>query len=288
MLTVLRSFNRRQDEFNSLRDYNNYLEEVETLTFNLLNNTDVSATEAKLAAYASQNADSISHNATLQTQETASLEAREAAEKEQARLRRESARREEEDERKEKEEGKREVLDRLARGEGDAEAIARESQRVVLKRSTARRTAAERQRQQQQQQQQQQTFLATDPFGDGSANGAADSGFFIKGLKPVVKAEPEKPYDAFGGISAKKDYYVLQDYYEHPWLDNARTDPQITAGGYDVKEYYARTLLEAFAGLGCFIEEEVAGREMASSTSVATVAAAAAAGDGDSNMDDVL
>lgn len=32
------------------------------------------------------------------------------------------------------------------------------------------------------------------------------------------------------------------------------------AGGFNLKEYYARTLLEAFSGLGCFIDEEVSSR----------------------------
>ncbi|KAL8806161.1 MAG: hypothetical protein Q9223_004921, partial [Gallowayella weberi] len=47
----------------------------------------------------------------------------------------------------------------------------------------------------------------------------------------------------------------------HPWLDHARTDPSILAGGYDLREYYQRTMLEAFAGLGCFIEEEMGGKK---------------------------
>lgn len=93
-------------------------------------------------------------------------------------------------------------------------------------------------------------------------------------------AEPEKPYDPFGGVQEKREYYVLQDHYEHPWLDNARTDPQITAGGYDVHEYYARTMLEAFAGLGCFIDEEIPGRDLPADKSVATAGAAAAGGGG--------
>ncbi len=285
-LTVFafKSFNRRQDEFNSLLDYNNYLEEVETLTFNLLNHIDVAATETKLAAYASQNAASISRNATLQTCETASLEAHEAAEREQARQRRESARREEEEERLEREESKQSMLDQLAQGAGNAAAIARESQRVVLKRSTARRSAAER------QQAQQRANPGAEPLGSDAANGAADpSAFFIKGLKATVAPAPEKAYDPFAGVSDRKNYYLLQDHYEHPWLDRARTDVHITAGGYDVREYYARTLLEAFAGLGCFIEEEVAGREVGASTAVATAGAAVVAeGAGELKMDVVM
>ena len=226
----------------------------------------MAATEATLAAHAAQNASSISRNASLQTQESASLEARQAHEKEQARLRREAARKEEDDERREKEEGKQEILDRMATSTGDADAIAREGQRVVLKKSTARRTAAVKARQQQ-----------PDPFGS-SDNGA--SSFTIKGLKPTVLAEPEKPYDPFGGMQDNRDYYVLQDYYEHPWLDNARTDPQIMAGGYDVREYYARAMLEASAGLGCFIKEEIAGRYMPADKGMATTVAAAAGGGG--------
>ena len=166
-------------------------------------------------------------------------------------LRREAAKKEEEDERKEKEQVNKEFINKLAKGTGDPEALAVEAQNVVLKKSTARRSAAEKTRQQQQQQQQQQ-LLQTQSFANGS------SAFNIKGLKPVQVTEPEKPYDVFGGLSYAPIYHTLQDHYENQWLHNARTDPQITAGGYDVKEYYARTMMEAFGGLGCFIAEEVA------------------------------
>lgn len=80
---------------------------------------------------------------------------------------------------------------------------------------------------------------------------------------------------------------MLQEYYEHPWLDSARTDPQITAGGYDVREYYARTMLEAFAGLGCFVDAEVAAREVPADKAVAT-AAGGGGGEGVGAAGDVL
>ncbi len=47
-------------------------------------------------------------------------------------------------------------------------------------------------------------------------------------------------------------------------------------------------MLEAFAGLGCFIEEEVSERNMPSDAGVATAAAAAAGGGGDTRMGDLL
>ena len=247
-------FNRREDEFTTLLAYNNYLEEIETLTFNLLYNVDVKATEQKLASYAQQNATSITKNQQRQQKESANAEAQLAAQKEQARIRRAEALREEEDERREKEEGRREILQRLAEGEGDADQIVRETQRVQLKKSSAR---GEKSRLAQLKQQSQAR-------GDGltADNGAATGSFTIEGLKPVEEVEPEKPYDPFGGISFEREYYVLEDDYEHPWLERLKTDSQLTAGGYDVREYCARTMLEAFSGLGVFVEEEMAQKNL--------------------------
>ena len=44
-----------------------------------------------------------------------------------------------------------------------------------------------------------------------------------------------------------------------------------------MKEYYARTMLEAFGGLGCFIAEEIAGRDKSAGKGLGTQAAAVAA-----------
>ena len=267
-------FNKREEEFESLRDWNNYLEEVENLTWNLLQGVDVKETEKKLDAYKRQNEQEIKQNAAIESQENANTEAQFAAQREQARLRREAARNEELDERREKEEGRREMVDMMARGDGDADTIARETQKVVLKKSTARRTAAERSR--------QQAAAKVD-------NGAAAPLFSIQGLKRVVQPAPEKEYDPFGGYVIKPEYYYLRDHYEHSWLDNARSDAQITAGGYDVGEYCARAMMEAFGGLGVFVEDEIRGREEMADKGVGTASAAAAGGGGGEGVDgDVL
>lgn len=262
------SFNRRQSEFTSLLAYNDYLEEVERLSFNLLHHTDVPDTEAAIASYATQNASSISRNATLIGQESASAQHELAAQKEAVRLRRMAAIQEENEERREREEGRREILEKLATSSGDADAIIKEGQKVVLKKSTARRTAMEKVRQ----------VKSDDLFAAGGGNGSAESGFVIRGLKPVDEPKAEMPYDAFGGMSMQRDYYTLQEHYDHRWLDKARTDPIITAGGYDVKEYYARTMFEAFSGFGCFIEDEISARDLESSKVIATASSAAVLG----------
>jgi len=42
-------FNKREDDFPSLKEYNDYLEEVEDMIFNLVTGVDVPAIEEKIA-----------------------------------------------------------------------------------------------------------------------------------------------------------------------------------------------------------------------------------------------
>lgn len=176
------------------------------------------------------------------------------AQREQARLRRAEALQEEEDERREREEGKRALVERLANSNGNADAIVQEAERAQVKRSSAKGERANIERMQ------EQAKASRDPFGVD--NGSAGAGFKIAGLKKVIETEPNKPYDPYGGMVLERQYYVLHDQYEHPWLEKAKTDPQITTGGYNVGEYCARAMFEAFAGLGCFIEDEIAARDV--------------------------
>ena len=278
-------FNRREDDFVSLRAYNDYLEMKEDITFNLIEKIDVAATEAKIAAYAAQNTSSIAKNAALASQEHTSLQKREAARIELARLDKQAARQAEEEERREKENARRDVVNKIAEGRGDPEAIAREGQKVVLKKSTVRRTAAELGRREQQTNDSLKAQKREVSASDSGSNGAAAGGFVIPGLKPAEVVEPEKEYDPFDGLKIERNYYVLGDAYEHEWLDNARNDPLITAGGYDVSDYCARSLLEAFAGLGCFIAVEKAETGGTGVTS-GSAGPADAAVTGDATMDD--
>ncbi|KAL8874788.1 MAG: hypothetical protein Q9198_006763, partial [Flavoplaca austrocitrina] len=220
---------------------------------------DVAATERKLAAYAAQNASSISANNARASEQRNTQNAQTAAQKEQARLNRAGANRTDLALVAEREESQREAIDAVANGQDG------EGSKVILKKSTARRTAAEKARDKQRQQQQQPEDTDHNIYK-------------IQGLKPVVQAPPEKSYDPFGGVSYEPSYYTLQSHYEHPWLDRARTDPSIVAGGYDLREYYQRTMLEAFAGLGCFIDEEMGKKEYSEEDRmVATEGAAMAA-----------
>lgn len=59
---VLKDFNKKEDDFNTLREYNDYLEEIETIIFNLTNNIDVVGTNKKIEQYKKENKEVITKN----------------------------------------------------------------------------------------------------------------------------------------------------------------------------------------------------------------------------------
>jgi len=53
--TILKEFNKRREDFKTLREYNDYLEEVEDLIYNLVNDIDIVATQDKIKKYRREN-----------------------------------------------------------------------------------------------------------------------------------------------------------------------------------------------------------------------------------------
>ncbi|TKA26890.1 hypothetical protein B0A50_04337 [Salinomyces thailandicus] len=234
-------FNRREDDFEGLRDYNDYLNDVEDITFNLINNIDLEDTNRRFEAYQKANQTIIAENERLAREEKMGFAANQKAERLLARERRDAARREEEDERREIEEGRRDVLKRLAAG-GDAEKVTKEGQQVQLKKRLNKQAAAQRQQELQN--------------AAGTGNGTAAS-TMLKGLKArPKKAEPEAPIDPFGGLRFTHKYFEMQDDYRWEGIQDTMKDVRHMAGGYDVRDFTQRSLVAAFSGLGVFAGEE--------------------------------
>ncbi|KAJ8957638.1 hypothetical protein NQ318_017527 [Aromia moschata] len=59
---VLRDFNKKEEDFSSLEEYNDYLEEVETIIYNLTNNIDIVNTNKKIEQYKRDNREQILKN----------------------------------------------------------------------------------------------------------------------------------------------------------------------------------------------------------------------------------
>src|SRR5271170_719026 len=136
---INKSFNKRREDFKSLRAYNDYLEEVEDIIFNLVNGTDVKQTEAKVSAYEAENKSSIAANEArlkLESQAFTKQEQISRQQREQARLAAATA---DAEEAYERERQKTDLIRDLASSEGSAEKILARNKAAALKRSSARR-----------------------------------------------------------------------------------------------------------------------------------------------------
>lgn len=255
--------NRRQDEFSSLRAYNDFLEQRESIVANLVCRTDVAQTEAQLSDYAAANAASIKRNKRLQTHESASFQESQSAEQEAMRRSREAARQESDSQRRAKAAGREGLISRLAAGsKEDADTIARDARRDagMLKKKKAA-AAASRGGGEAEGVKRKLPGAPPDAAAATSEAGGAD---LVRGLKrEATTPEPERPYDPFDGHAwlMQRDYFTPADSYPSRYLEPIRSDVRMLAGGYDLGEYYARSLVEAFSGLGCFVDEELRGSQ---------------------------
>ncbi|KAJ8290325.1 hypothetical protein GJAV_G00011430 [Gymnothorax javanicus] len=71
---VLKIYNKRDTDFSSLREYNDYLEQIEDIVYNLTNNVDVENTRQIMEQYQRENRDIIQRNKVKLTREQEELE----------------------------------------------------------------------------------------------------------------------------------------------------------------------------------------------------------------------
>ncbi|XP_071163744.1 CDK-activating kinase assembly factor MAT1-like [Mytilus edulis] len=96
---ILRDFNKKEDDFNSLNEYNDYLEMIETIVFNLANNIDVEETRKMIDQYKKENKEQISKGRAKMSKDEEYLEMLIGQEKQDSEIRRQI---EEEDEKRHK------------------------------------------------------------------------------------------------------------------------------------------------------------------------------------------
>ncbi|XP_034476665.1 CDK-activating kinase assembly factor MAT1 [Drosophila innubila] len=61
---ILRDYNKREEDFASLEEYNDYLEEIEDIVYNLCNNIEIIETNKRIEAYKRDNREVIQRNKT--------------------------------------------------------------------------------------------------------------------------------------------------------------------------------------------------------------------------------
>ncbi|CAK7226280.1 TFIIH/NER complex subunit [Sporothrix curviconia] len=271
-------FNQGQDDFESLDDYNEYLEKVESLTMDLVGTVVPArrAAEAELSRWEAEHRAEIEKNRRRGERADEISKARMAAEKEAARTRRLEALRQDEEERRAKVRAHEADLDSLTKApDNDGGAAAG---RIMLRRRGQHQREGLLNAEEQ----------ALGVGGGSAAAGGGAPGLTIRGLKDKRKiaaaaaAAADGPYDPFEGLDpAPSRFRVQAGEYRNPWLQNAREHNSHVVGGYDVHEYCARALYEAFSGLAVFVDDEKeTGRQGSSASAVATLGASLAVGDG--------
>jgi CDK-activating kinase assembly factor MAT1 len=251
-------FNQAEDDFETLRDYNNYLQMVEDLTFDLVSGGEGQrrAAEATLQRWEAEHKGEIERNRKAGKEADEQSRRRLAAERDAARQRRVEALREVEEEKLERVRSREAELDSLAQGEAGVGA-----QRVQLKRRG--HAAAHR---------------AVEAAVNTATAAVADVGrLSIRGLKEKKVPVPEGPYDPFGGLDFAPSRYKWHAGITHPSVEKYKADPAHITGGYSFDEYTTRAMFEAFAGLGVFIEDEKEVGIGLSAGEVATISAGIAA-----------
>ncbi|EDW73818.1 uncharacterized protein Dwil_GK19660 [Drosophila willistoni] len=71
---ILRDYNKREEDFASLDEYNDYLEEIENIVYNLCNNIEIIETNKRIEAYKRDNREVIQRNKTRVGREEYALE----------------------------------------------------------------------------------------------------------------------------------------------------------------------------------------------------------------------
>lgn len=120
---ILKDFNKQPADFETLREYNDYLEEVETIIFNLVFDKDVLNTNNKIDTYKKQNKDLIMRNQSKLKQEDEEVEEQLAMEKANQQEKTKLFSTAELEEKKQKAKAREKLIDELMFSNTDAKAI---------------------------------------------------------------------------------------------------------------------------------------------------------------------
>ncbi|KAK2595662.1 TFIIH/NER complex subunit [Conoideocrella luteorostrata] len=268
---VSQVFNKVEDDFETLDDYNEYLYMVECLTSDLVdgNAAAKSKAEAQLAEWEAQHKVDIERNRKLARESDESRQKRLALEQEAARQRRLQDIKEEADEKASAARFREEMLDSLQSAEVGHASEAMD--KIMLKKRGQQKRGAAR----------------------DVLSAATGGGLSIRGLRDKTRgaaADDNKPYDPFGGLNLAPERVdlsteKLQEYHSE-WIDVMRSKHDYVVGGYSADEYISRALYEAFSGLGVFIADDKVDRSVP--TAAAREAAVTGRTSGKIDTDDIF
>lgn len=225
-------YNKTEGDFESLSDYNAYLENVENMIFNFGNGIDVAETEAQIKAYEKEHKIEILEIAMRELQKSADLvkyqEAMENLKQEKLNIQKQM----EVEDAEFQQQQKAELMEMLSLSSGNAEEIMKQQKLMQIKRTSLRK----RQLQQISEKLDEQ---------------------FTSKVQP--KETPElTPFTPFQGDRDIHKGYTWSGDYTDPFVNKLAKNKEYLGGGWRIEYELQRALDEAFLGLNCFIQDKVA------------------------------
>ena len=135
---ILKDFNKQEEDFESLREYNDYLEMVEDIIFNLSNNVDTLETNKKIQQYKEENKTAIIKNRSKMSKDALELLDILSMEEKQQNQVRVEMKLLEEAQKVAKVKNKEKLIDDLMFGEADASKILAEHRETVAREERAK------------------------------------------------------------------------------------------------------------------------------------------------------
>lgn len=237
---VNKTFNKSEADFASLEEYNNYLEEVETTVFNLVNGVDVEATMEKLQAYEKQNRAKILENSLRQQNEEAAQEQWAVVERQRKEKERALRRQFELEEKQARADSQQEILRQLSTStSADADQITKQVHKATANRLYIR---------------QKQVEAEIDALR-AQGRAAAPLAKFRQRLAASEEA-PLTPFSPFNGDRQLQYPFHEGPSYFDPAVDDATSRPDCLASGFSIPRARRQALIQAFLGLSCDVAAE--------------------------------
>lgn len=226
---ILKDFNKKEEDFTSLREYNDYLEELETIIYNMTNNIDVENTKKMVEQYKKDNKDLIQKNRSKLSKDEEYLEMLIAEEESEAKMRHELDIIQEMNEKNKKKKNKEALIDELMFSDLPASAILAGHNFTISQEKTT------------------DTTKAATKFSSGAAIGFNKTGATIPLPTEVGEEYVYTPLELdLLGPTAPSDQEIIRNGY----LQNVRSaSDSDKAGGYDARLACQRALTEAMCGL---------------------------------------
>ena len=245
-------YNKTEEDFEGLLEYNAYLENVENIIFNLSNDLDVEETEAELVKYEQEHKIEILEKNMRESQKNTDLakyqEAMERLKQEKVRILKQM---EVEDMEFQKLQ-QQELLDTLTVSTSlNSDEIIKQQQNNALKRSSMRKKQLQSLTNQLDQQ-----FSKTNPLQKQPENDGLKTPFTpFRGDRDLCKRYELLPVPDDVEEMMDMEKHNVDGYYD-PYVNKLAKNKEYLGAGWRLGAVFERALDEAFMGFGCFIEKE--------------------------------